>query len=187
MTDPDRSTRLRDDESFREKLSRVEQMAADNTVQSAIKYTPAQDALPLVAPATQDNKFTCGYCVKCKEWKSQPIGQRCRVCNTALIQFDGAPATQDETQPEIGSIEHHLRRLEFLAKIRDTKDIIERVQMLRAALHAAAVPASPQEPVCKHCGSAKFQHKDLYICDGDKTMFEAAPRPQEPDNSKTGE
>lgn len=45
--------------------------------------------------------FACGYCQKCKEWKDQPIGYRCRDCQTSLIQFDGeAPIGPQETPCE---------------------------------------------------------------------------------------
>lgn len=33
--------------------------------------------------------FIIGYCTKCKEWKSQPIGLPCSDCATKLIDFDG--------------------------------------------------------------------------------------------------
>lgn len=65
-------------------------------------------------------------------------------------------------QPEIGSVEHHLRRLEELAKLYRHGDISERLAMLRVALFLAA-PAEPQaddigthiDMLFRHYGSAE--------------------------------
>lgn len=69
--------------------------------------------------------FAVGYCTKCKEWKSQPVKERCADCTTILIEHLGDPP-RGMTDEEAADKQGETDRVTFLgaaAKVlRDSLD-----------------------------------------------------------------
>jgi hypothetical protein len=111
------------------------------------------------------NDFTCGYCTVCKEWKSQPIGQKCIACYTRLIQFDGEPpASPTPAETLIRQIDHCLAEVREAGGVVDHSEYLPSMGKFLRDVRAALLSRSTADDRLRELAREEAFNKHSHYC-----------------------